>query len=263
MFTNKSPDHVDVEESAPQALDSAPLARVMPELKALQPEELQQINVDIPYAVALVLGCLPELRGLREDIARAMSSFDLAVFDRLEDYTLALNDAHGAYLAATQPADDLDELVIEASRLRALLLTEATALGARGVIDRKKLAEVRGPVGYKNVAVDLSLLYRVLMGSWSRIQGKTTVAQSELERAAKVAQQLIRALVLREQGMANITAAGELRQRAFTVFIRAYDHVRRAVSFLRWNLGDADDLAPSLYWTRSASGKRPWNAQSH
>ena len=35
--------------------------------------------------------------------------------------------------------------------------------------------------------------------------------------------------------------------RAFTLFSRAYDATRGAVTYLRWNEGDADDIAPSLY----------------
>jgi hypothetical protein len=36
------------------------------------------------------------------------------------------------------------------------------------------------------------------------------------------------------------------RQRTFTYFLTTYDHVRRAIQFVRWRAGDADDIVPSL-----------------
>jgi hypothetical protein len=38
--------------------------------------------------------------------------------------------------------------------------------------------------------------------------------------------------------------------------LKAYDQVRRAVTFLRWNEGDADRIAPSLYSGRGNSNAR-------
>jgi hypothetical protein len=46
-----------------------------------------------------------------------------------------------------------------------------------------------------------------------------------------------------------------MRARAFTVFSRAYDQVRRAAMFLRWNEGDPDAIVPSLYAGRGGRGK--------
>lgn len=37
------------------------------------------------------------------------------------------------------------------------------------------------------------------------------------------------------------------RQQAYTLFVNAYDQIRRAISFLRWDQGDADEIAPSLF----------------
>ncbi len=46
---------------------------------------------------------------------------------------------------------------------------------------------------------------------------------------------------------AVIDGAAEIRQQAFTLFIRTYDQLRRAVHYLRWEHGDAEEIAPSLY----------------
>jgi hypothetical protein len=56
----------------------------------------------------------------------------------------------------------------------------------------------------------------------------------------------------KEQGAALVVEVAAQRHRAYTLFVRAYDEVRRAVSFLRWRKGDADDIIPSIYSVRAA-----------
>ena len=42
-------------------------------------------------------------------------------------------------------------------------------------------------------------------------------------------------------------AATDVRNRAFTLLVHTYEESRRAVQYLRFWEGDADDLAPSMY----------------
>jgi len=65
-------------------------ARVEPELAKLVPDELVQLNLDVSAALQTILGVLPEAKALRERIIKELPSFDIASFDRLEDYALAL-----------------------------------------------------------------------------------------------------------------------------------------------------------------------------
>ena len=67
---------------------------------------------------------------------------------------------------------------------------------------------------------------------------------------------MLTAVGLREQGPAIIAASSENRQKAFTLFVKAYDHARRAVSFLRWNEDDVDTIAPSLYAGRGTGHRK-------
>jgi hypothetical protein len=43
-----------------------------------------------------------------------------------------------------------------------------------------------------------------------------------------------------------VSAAAEIRQQAFTLFVYGHDQVRRVLSFIRWNHGDVDEIAPPL-----------------
>ncbi|WP_437591731.1 hypothetical protein [Sorangium sp. So ce1000] len=67
-------------------------------------------------------------------------------------------------------------------------------------------------------------------------------------RAGEIGPQLLAALGVREHGKGpGPTEAADKRARAFALLVHAYDQTRRAIAYLRWNEGDADSIAPSLY----------------
>lgn len=57
----------------------------------------------------------------------------------------------------------------------------------------------------------------------------------------------MRAVGVREQGPESVAEVTADRQRAYTLFVTSHDQVRRAISYLRWEQGDVDDIAPSLF----------------
>lgn len=221
--------------------------RVKAELAALDPEELVQVNLEIAVAVPTVLGVLPEVKRLREQIAQHLPTFDLASFDKLEDYALALSSAHTDYLTATQPPDDLVELSAEATKVRDRLHQDALALAGHGLVDEGALAQVKGGNGYRVMAQDLEIVSRVMKASWDKIQGKSATTAEDLQIAQRMSTRLMRVVGLREQGPAVLAAAADHRLRAFTKLLAVYEDARRAVGYLRARQGDADNIAPSLY----------------
>lgn len=221
--------------------------RVKGELAALSPQELVQVNLDVTAAVTTVLGVLPEVRALRAEIVQHLPTFDLAAFDKLEDYTLALHSAQTDYLTATQPPDDLVELSAEAMKVRDRLHRDALALAGHGLLDEGLLAQVKGGNGYKNMAQDLEILSRVMTTNWAKIQGKSATTVEDLQTASRMSTRLMRIVGLREQGPAILAAAADHRLRAFTKMLTVYEDARRAVGYLRARQGDADTIAPSLY----------------
>jgi hypothetical protein len=279
MTTQFNTPNVNIGSATPQnALESPPIdnvnreliareivARLLPEYQALSVNDLLPINVDIPTAVATALGALPEIRLLRAEVASKMPSYDLVVYDKVEEAAIGLNDLHAEYLIATEPSDELKALLAEAGKLRETLLADATALAHRGLIDSEQLGELRGPVGHKNLATDLNLLCKVLGAKFPQIAGKCATTEAELSRAGKLQQRIMRLVGEKEQGgTQSVATVTEMRQRAFTYFVRTYDHVRRAVSFLRWQEGDIETITPSLYAGRNkrkASDVAAVNAQ--
>lgn len=63
--------------------------------------------------VTLVLGVLPELRALRAQIADELPRFGLERFDKLEQYTLALNHANALHRSTLPTRANMAELGAE------------------------------------------------------------------------------------------------------------------------------------------------------
>ena len=229
--------------------------RVKADLAALAPDELVQVNLDVQAATGVILGVLPGVRALRDRLAAELPAFDLKAFDKLEDYALALRFAQGAFQTATLPPDDLELLTAEASKLRERLLADANALALHGLVDPRKLEQLKGAKGFKNVAQDLETLSQALQESWSQIQGKSPIVAEDLQAASRIGTRLTRVLGLRDQGPAVLAVATDQRLRAFTLLLRAYEETRFAVRYLRRREDDADSIAPSLY--PGVSRRRP------
>jgi hypothetical protein len=192
---------------------------------------------------------LPQIMTLRPAL-ETLTGFQIGYLDHLELYALASMQTQTIYQGTSAPPEHLQELVAEATALRELLLSDATALANRGLIGGAKLGALKGSVGFRNVASDLLTLANMIRSNWDAVSTRTGVTVAELDRAEVVGDQLINDIGIREQAPAATSAVSIERQRAFTLFVRAYDQVRRGVCYLRWDEGDADSIAPSLYGGR-------------
>jgi hypothetical protein len=240
---------------AEERLFSESYQRVAHQIEAIDLDGARRVNVDITSAVTVVLGSLPEIRAMRPQIADELPRFDLEGFDQLEDVASAASYAHTQYLIATNPRDGLRDRYEECIRLRGVLQGDAEQLVRRGLVDPRTLAKVTSDVGYKNVAHDLLLLAEVLRDRWSDVENRCGTDLAELDHAARLAAHVLRLAGLREQQPSVAAAASENRIRAFQLLIDTYEPIRKAIAFLRWRQGDADEIAPSLYSARKPRGK--------
>jgi hypothetical protein len=234
--------------------------QLIDEIRAVPDADLVTINIDIPAAVATVYGALPGIVALRPQMT-SLPRFDLARIDKIEPYAGALAHAHTLYQAASTPPQPIEQLSSAGTALRQILLSDASALATRGFVNADRLKLVRGSTGYLDLAFDLTTLVSLMREHWSVISSKTAVQVAELDRAELLAEQITAAVGRRDQASLDIADTSKNRQRAFTLFVNAYDEARRAITFLRWADGDADHIAPSLYAGR-VSRRRPV-AQPH
>ncbi|MGE5783478.1 MAG: hypothetical protein ACM3ZE_02770, partial [Myxococcales bacterium] len=190
---------------------------------------------------------LPTLTTFRAQIIREMPCFDSARFDRLEDYALALSYANTLRATVTQPPAILKAVYDESFRLRRVLHSDTHTLIRRDLIQATALDRYSGRVGYVTVAADLQLVGQLLKTHWAAIDGRCATTRKELDRALKLAARLLRFAGRRASKPVTAVYAAEMRSRAFTLFITAYDEVRRAMRYLRWNERDEGSIAPNLY----------------
>jgi hypothetical protein len=106
------------------------------------------------------------------------------------------------------------------------------------------------------VAHDVQILTMVLHENWAKVAGKCGATAEEVEHAAKLAIHLQRTVGERERREPAAASPADLRARSYTLFVRAYDDVRRAIIYLRWHEGDADSIAPSLFAGRGGSRRK-------
>ena len=221
-------------------------------IDALDQSKVISVNVDIAYALSIGFGALPEIQKHRALIVR-MPDYPAEEFDAMETYALATLHAHGNHLAASTPTASIPPLAEEGTKLRNWLVANAEVHAERGVFDAQTIASVKSGQGYRDTAEDLEVLASMYRANWAQLEGKTAVQLSEVDSAASIAERLLIAVGVREHGPAQAEETAAIRQRAFTLFVRAYDQARDALAYLRREENDANRIAPSLF-ARSGAG---------
>ena len=135
------------------------------------------------------------------------------------------------------------------------MLSDVRSLAGHRLINAERFAGCGARPGYRALAYDVLMLVQVLKEAWNRVHGRTPVTLAELDQAAVKAETLLRAVGLRDHARPTVAEATVLRRKAFALFMRAYAKARAAVQYLRAEVGDADDIAPSLYAGRAKRRK--------
>lgn len=237
------------------------LERVRGVAMALGVAELARFNLDVNHAETKLAPRLEDLRGLRAAILRELPHFDVRNLDELEHLLRAVAYAYACWVGMSTSPEDAAALRAEALAVRSELLTDARALVSHNLLEPGLLEGVKGGAGGdRDLAGDLRVLHAALHANLSRIAGKTAVTEERVEHAFELSTRLLLLAGEREREVTERSvqtqALAELRDRVFTLFQRAYDQVRRAVTYLRWEQGDAEHFAPSLYARNPGRARR-------
>lgn len=241
--TNLVPATFD--ESVPSVFEAA-YQRLLPEMLALADKELAAHTLDIAQVTTTVRGAATKLRSLRDEVAK-LPYTNVTCIDDLEDAARALLYANAVYVTASKPSPALVELGERGALLRSRLYSDATALMGRALIDDEAVKSYRGTVGYRVISMDLIALATTLEAAWPAIAGKTAMTREEIAGAWAIADALSAAVAEREQSPGTTAEALRMRLLAYNLVLLRYDAARRAVGYLRWDEGDADEWAPSVY----------------
>lgn len=219
----------------------------LPELLVLPKDRLQAVNVDVRTAVCLGLGAAQRLGQWRARLVSELPNFDIRCLDRLQQYACALMFAHAEYALARKRPADIQALTRVACHQYEIMLNDARALAARGLIQPECIAKLKGQRRRVAKAIGLMGLVLVLRGAWSSIEGKTALTLPELDQAKQLAMQLVHALAQQKKPLEDLAKIAEMRQRAFTLFASAYTRVRNAIKYLSAGSGEVEHIVPTLY----------------
>jgi len=244
-------------EEASEAFD-----RIKPELGSIGPHDFVRITTDVSKAVAIGIGAVPRIMQYREVIVTELPAFPIAKIDNLQDYAFGAFYAHA--VAGPAPVDPrLTSLLAEAAELRGRMVATADTMVVFGLLDSARVAEIKAGSGHIDMAEDLVALSAMFKEKWSSLQGKQPVTPGEVARASKLGSEIMlvlgpKTVAAKVGDAAAVTVDADRRARAFSLFVNAYEACRRAIAYLRWNEGDAEQIAPSLF---AHSRRRPAPAQ--
>lgn len=226
--------------------------RVAAEMEALRPEELAALNVDVVSASAIILGAVDRIVAFREQMAK-LPDFDLRNVDNLKDYAIAAWYVHITSLPVPEPAE-AEALFQEAVELRSKFLRWSAPLADEGLLDRAAVDKIKEGSGNRDVPSDVVAFVGLYRANWAAIQGKCGVTEADLERGALIGPKVFSLVSQREHRKTTPRAEASQRvRRAWTLPDRAYAQCRRALTYLRFEEGDVDTIAPNV---RSNSGSR-------
>ncbi|HEY5958083.1 MAG TPA: hypothetical protein VIV60_16080, partial [Polyangiaceae bacterium] len=177
---------------------SESLEAVRPEMVALKPTEVLQVTVDPVAAVSTARGAMPCILEYREPLSK-LTDFDIKFVDKLPIYASAALHANALHLSASSPPEHFHQLVSEASTMREQLLADGTALAKRELIDGKKLDDLKGTTGHRNIACDVLTLVNLIRANWPHVVNRSAITQAELDRAEAIGNQLVGDIGLRAQ----------------------------------------------------------------
>ncbi len=227
---------------------AAAFAKVQSQLGKLKEEELAPLTVDIQKVAGTVLGLVPRFREFQDEIAENLPTLSPTLADDIE--TRALGAWYAQMLFSAPRGEEVfKQMLEEATTLREALLVSAGPLVYKGLLEKEKIDGIRKGQGHIDKANDLVALGELYESIWPKIQGKTAVEATEWKRALELGPSLAAAVGARQQGNSAQKTDADLetqRVRAFTLLLKAYDELRRALTFLRWVEGDVDEIAPVL-----------------
>ena len=220
---------------------------------ALQLEDLETLNVDIPAASSRAHSAAVRCARYAEQIAQLPVPADLLA--RVTRYALAAAHAHVLHLAAEVPTPEAAGMAEQLYGVRETLIADAKALVQRKLIAAERISKLSGTRGYRDLGFDIMLLCTVFRDEWPKIQGRTGLELDELDPAQKLAERLVATVGLRDDREKAKSSAHQERARAFHLLSTHYDQLRRCLSFILWGKGDLNELAPAFLMGRGRSNK--------
>lgn len=229
------------------ALDRLAFDRTASARGAMKPEDAPNYGLDAFHAAGKALAIVPRVAPYRAAMT-TLPGFRVAHLDGLEDYARALRFVHTEILRRVQRAKVLPVLAEEGRTLRALMMSYAEALSYKGLFAPELIVRLREGTGYSDLVEDLNVLAQEFLALPATHTGPgSLVTRPEIDRASEIAHQINVAAGNAVDIDLSQAALVDERRKVAGLLLGAHGQIRRAITYLRWDEGDANDLVPSLY----------------
>jgi len=233
---------------------SAGYARLQRKYEVIPAEQLISVNAEVTPVVSTVSAAATRLVEISAEILQ-LPGYSADDIPELHDCADGLDFAESQYRTSLKSMNELSDCAQEATDTRDKFVVDLRNSAVHAVIDEGYLKEFSGGPGYTAMINDIRLLLGLYRNHWQDLSGKTCRTLEELDRAEGLIHHMEHLIGLKSLGTAGLTHVAEMRNRAFTYLIKRYDRMCRAVTFVRWDQGDADKFAPSLYANRGSRKK--------
>lgn len=221
--------------------------RTVKRAAAISAEQKQHIIIEVGGAILRARTALPGLSAFREAMKK-LPGFDVAAFDQFDDTSNAMLDIDLRYRkfdSGTREA--LIALVEENTQLRAIALADAVPLVARGLVSAAEIESIKDGQGRDDLSRDNLRLAAIFERVLAMPNAPTAVTKEEIAHLRDRAVALRTALERGEVLSKEQRELSDMRARIYTLFVNDWSQIRRAITFIRWDDGDAETIAPSLF----------------
>jgi hypothetical protein len=247
MVNKQHPKRTIVPSSGAQAF-----AELHDEIAAVRDDLLVPISVDIAHAHQIALAAADRVDELMPQIAM-LPTLDIERIRKLRLYAAACQHAH---VLATAPDQDprLPKALAEAVKLRDDLLATAKLLVRFGAVSEERVDTIRTGSGHVEIASSIEQLGVLFEDVWDRVESRIPVTAEMVERAPVLALELHALLGAKKVRPLEKNEASRMRQRAFSLLVKAYEECQSAVEFIRRHEEDAMSFTPSLFAKKRKRG---------
>ena len=127
-------------------------------------------------------------------------------------------------------------------------LADIRAVVQHGLVPAAAIADLKGGQGLPNLSFDLNLLMVVARQYFSEIKNKCSITMPDIalgEQRGSRLQFLAGGRNVKQPR--TVEEATKNRQKSYTLLVYSFSQVRRGVGFFRWDEGDLEVIAPSIY----------------
>jgi hypothetical protein len=232
------------------------LRQLLPELEALVPP-FKRRAVRIPHCVSVLLGSQPAIDRMLPFMPRYTPLANAGRISRMRDYALAAAFVHHRSLPRPPTEPPEQRALIEGSlSLRRRISKAAIHLADLGLLDPRRVREIRAGRGFVGTGDALLALATLFEAHWSDVKDNTPIERSELRHAAEQGAKLLALAAERRERIHGGIARDDVPRRAAHMMCEVYEEARRVAAYICWYEPEVRPL-PSLYRRASRGHTEP------